>query len=74
MADVLVGGEKSRAIAEVVHRAWVDFARTGNPDPSGDLGWTAADAAGTPSLLLSDRTRLDSDRDESLLQRWGLDG
>lgn len=74
MADVLVGGEKSRAIAEVVHRAWVDFARTGDPDPAGVLGWTGADAAGTPSLTLSDRPRLESEQDENLFRRWGLDG
>jgi para-nitrobenzyl esterase len=73
LGEALAGGEKSREIAEVVHGAWVQFATTGNPDPTGQLGWSQVTTSCAPSLLVSDRSVLDTSRDDTLLRRWGLD-
>lgn len=50
--------EAGKALAEVMRRYWVQFARTGNPNASGLPNWPAYDAATGESLELGSQIKL----------------
>jgi para-nitrobenzyl esterase len=74
LGQALTAGPEAPAIASLVHRAWVDFARTGNPDSTGVLGWSPCAAGDTVSLVIDEECRLDTARDAERRRRWRRDG
>ena len=55
------GGEKAQALADVMSRAWVDFARTGNP------GWEAYTRDNGATMLFDDEPILTHHHDDELI-------
>ncbi len=59
-----LGETPSQAVANVVHRAWVDFITGGNP------GWAAYDTATRTTALLADRINVVEDPAGDERARW----
>ena len=63
-ARPLIGNTPSQAVADVVHRVWVDFITSGNP------GWAAYDTATRTTGLLTDRVDAVDDPAGDERARW----
>ena len=57
------GGPEARALAARISGAWVQFARTGNPNHSGLPEWPAFDATRRPTMILDDTCVVKHDPD-----------
>ena len=57
------GGSEARALAERVSAAWVQFARTGNPNHGGLPEWPAFDAARRATMILDNVCEAKNDPD-----------
>lgn len=65
------GGERPRALAARVSRAWVQFARSGDPNHEGLPRWPAFDAQRRASMVLDDVCVVRDDPDgEALKAIW----
>jgi para-nitrobenzyl esterase len=60
------GGADARALADIVSDAWIQFARTGNPNHSKMPHWTAFSPEQVPTMIFDNQTQLIDypDRDE----------
>ncbi|MBR1657400.1 MAG: carboxylesterase/lipase family protein [Synergistaceae bacterium] len=56
------GGEKAQALADKMSKAWVDFARTGNP------GWEAYTQENGATMLFDDESVLTHHHDDELMR------
>ena len=70
MARTLSGGARARKVARLVHTAWIDFARTGNPDPELTLGWPRYEPGHPASFVIDEDCRVDTDKEASLRALW----
>jgi len=70
MARTLAGGAGAQKVASLVHTAWVDFARTGTPDPDLKLGWPRHEAGHPASFVIDEACRVDTDREARLRALW----
>jgi para-nitrobenzyl esterase len=70
----LTAGPAAPGMASRMHRAWVAFAQGGDPDPSGELGWSPCTAKGTISLRIDEQCIAETERDVERLRRWRRDG
>ena len=57
------GGARPRALAQTVGGAWLQFARTGNPNGPGLPHWQAFDPATVPTMIFDDTSRCDHNPD-----------
>lgn len=57
------GGARPRALAETVGGAWLQFARTGNPNGPGLPHWQPFDAATVPTMIFDDTSRCENNPD-----------
>ena len=71
LARTLVGGRAGQRLASLMHTAWVDFARTGNPDPAQALGWAPYEVGRPASFIIDETCRLDTEREARLRELWG---
>ena len=70
LARALSGGPAAQKVASVVHSAWVDFARFGNPDPRGELGWSRYQISNPTSFVFDEDCRIDIEREARLRALW----
>jgi para-nitrobenzyl esterase len=54
-------GSDRAALATTMSNAWVAFARSGNPTPTGQTAWTAFNPATWPTMVFGSRTGLVND-------------
>jgi para-nitrobenzyl esterase len=57
------GGPEARTLAARISAAWVQFARTGNPNHGGLPEWPAFDAARRPTMIFDDASAVAADPD-----------
>ena len=57
------GGQRARALSGIVSDAWIQFARTGNPNHAGMPLWAPYSRTTAPSMIFDDEVRLDLDPD-----------
>ena len=57
------GGSRARALSAVVSDAWIQFARTGNPNHAGMPSWAPYSLKTAPSMIFDDDVRLEIDPD-----------
>jgi len=57
------GGAEARALAARISSAWVQFARTGNPNHSGLPNWPAFDAANRSTMIFNNTCAVKDDPD-----------
>ena len=56
------GGEKAQALADKMSRAWIDFARTGNP------GWEAYTPENGATMIFDDESSVRNHHDDELMR------
>ena len=61
------GGRAAQALAEKMSRAWVSFARTGNPNHNGVPEWSAYDRNGGASMIFDDEPTVVHHHDRELM-------
>ena len=61
------GGTEARALSGIVADAWIQFARTGNPNHSGMPDWMPFSAETMPTMIFDKNTRLASAPDKAEL-------
>lgn len=52
------GGSRARALSAKIADAWIEFARTGNPNHAGIPRWSPLTADAAPTMIFDDRTYL----------------
>ena len=52
------GGSRARALSAIVSDAWIQFARTGNPNHAGMPSWAPFSRKTAPSMIFDDQVRL----------------
>lgn len=52
------GGPRASRLGEVISGAWIQFARTGDPNHSGMPRWTPYSEASGPTMIFDDQSRL----------------
>ena len=57
------GGPRAQALADKVSQAWINFARSGDPNHAGLPKWPAFDAANAPTMIFDDTCQLRRDPD-----------
>lgn len=57
------GGPDARALSETMSSAWVQFARTGDPNHAGMARWEPFDAAAKPTMIFDNQVRLERNPD-----------
>jgi para-nitrobenzyl esterase len=62
------GGQKAQALADKVSQAWVDFARTGNPNHEGIPEWSAFTEENHYTMILDHDCVLENNHDRRLLE------
>lgn len=62
------GGPDTRALAARISGAWVQFARTGNPNHDGLPGWSAFDAVRRSTMTFSNTCEAKDDPDGEEIQ------
>jgi para-nitrobenzyl esterase len=62
------GGEAARSMSYDVARAWVNFARNGNPGHAGLPDWPAYTADNQATMLLDDYSTVGNGHDQALLE------
>jgi para-nitrobenzyl esterase len=67
------GGARARALATRIAGAWIQFARTGNPNHSGLPQWSPFSSAAAPTMIFDDKTHLarNPDGEELAIIRGG---
>jgi len=60
------GGPEARALAATVSDAWINFARSGNPNHSGLPNWPKYDAAAGPVMIFDKTCEVRNDPDREL--------
>jgi para-nitrobenzyl esterase len=60
------GGESARALAAKVSEAWIQFARTGNPNHKGLPHWEPLTAATNATMIFDDACELRNNFDQKL--------
>lgn len=65
-ASMTGGGPAARALSSVMADAWIQFARTGNPNHAAMPHWSPVDQSTTPTMIFDDvvRQEIAPDRDE----------
>ena len=61
------GGRAAQALAEKMSRAWVSFARTGNPNHNGVPEWPAYDRNGGATMIFDDEPTVVHHHDRELM-------
>jgi para-nitrobenzyl esterase len=61
-------GDEAQALADKMSRAWVAFARTGNPNAPGLPNWPAYTRGNGATMILSDQPEVKVDHDLKLMQ------
>jgi para-nitrobenzyl esterase len=62
------GGPEARALAARISAAWVQFARTGNPNHAGLPEWPAFDAVRRPTMIFDNACAAKDDPDREVLK------
>lgn len=62
------GGKEAHALADKMSRAWIAFARTGNPNHSGLPNWPAYTAENGATMLFDNVNKVKNHPDKELLQ------
>ncbi len=57
------GGSRARELAAKISQAWINFARSGNPNHSQLPKWPVFDAEKTPTMIFDNECRVDNDPD-----------
>ena len=57
------GGPRARALARKVSQAWINFARSGNPNHKELPNWPAFEAGKVPTMIFDDECRVANDPD-----------
>ena len=66
-----VGADAPVELAEAMHRGWINFARTGDPNGEGvPVAWPRYDAAARPTLELGTEIRVVDDPGASTRRAW----
>ncbi|HWE46883.1 MAG TPA: carboxylesterase family protein [Caulobacteraceae bacterium] len=70
--DAILGSEtrKAAAATEALSSAWINFARSGDPNGEGVPSWPAYDTASRATLLLDDKVELVNDPDREVREFW----
>jgi para-nitrobenzyl esterase len=71
MALTLAGTQPSQHVADLMHSSWVNFATSGDPDPSGHYGWAPLSAGPPASFVIDNHSRMEDGWDDQLLAIWG---
>ncbi len=66
------GGPRARALSDRMSDAWVQFARTGDPNHAGLPGWRPFAADAVPTMMFDDESRLELDPDGGERASLGL--
>ncbi|MFF6983481.1 carboxylesterase/lipase family protein [Streptomyces sp. NPDC008343] len=66
----LTDGVAAQPLASLMHRAWVDFATAGDPDPFRELGWLPCTESEKYSFVIDEHCHLDQERDAERRRRW----
>jgi para-nitrobenzyl esterase len=59
------GGPRARRLSAIVSEAWIQFARTGNPNHAGMAPWAPYSPKTVPTMIFDDEVRLELDPDGS---------
>jgi para-nitrobenzyl esterase len=62
-ANATGGTQQARELAAKVSQAWIQFARTGNPNHSGLPRWPAVSASAVPTMIFDTRCEVKDDPD-----------
>lgn len=67
-ASMTGGGERARALADKVSRAWLNFARTGNPNAKGLPNWEPYSIQRGATMFFNDTCEVKYNHDKKLLE------
>ena len=62
------GGKEAYALADKMSRAWIAFARTGNPNHKGLPNWPAYTPENGATMILDNTSQVKNHPDKELLQ------
>jgi para-nitrobenzyl esterase len=57
------GGSRARALSSIVSDAWIQFARTGDPNQAAMPAWAPCSREKVPTMIFDDEVRLEFDPD-----------
>ncbi|MBQ6435671.1 MAG: carboxylesterase family protein, partial [Synergistaceae bacterium] len=67
------GGEKAQALADKMSQAWINFARTGNPNHEGLPEWPAYTRDGGATMIFDNESSVSYKHDDELMKLLLLD-
>ncbi|MGB1506344.1 MAG: carboxylesterase family protein, partial [Acidimicrobiales bacterium] len=68
--DVAFGTEPPEALSEHLHRAWINYVRTGDPGHEGIGAWPRYDTAMRPTMRFDEHTRIVDDPGAGTHRVW----